>query len=110
MSRKSISFEDKKINKNNFYNNKKLFKIEDIDINKISVTKKESYGTKKSFKYYIGYNDDHIKQLRIKLLQMIGYVKHFDSNKTMSFKVIDNNLSDKYNEIWQSEQFNEYKI
>ena len=30
---------------------------------------------------------------------MIGYVKHFDSNKTMSFKVIDNKLLKKYNKI-----------
>ena len=28
----------------------------------------------------------------IKLPQMIGYVKHFDSNKTMPFKVIDKGL------------------
>ena len=40
MSRKSINFEDKKINKSNFYKNKKLFKIEDIDINNILVSKK----------------------------------------------------------------------
>ena len=40
----SINFEDKKINKTNFYKTKKLFKIEDIDINKILVSKKESYG------------------------------------------------------------------
>ena len=32
---------------------------------------------------------------------MIGYVKHFDSNKTMSFKVIDNKLLKKYTEIWE---------
>ena len=32
---------------------------------------------------------------------MIGYVKHFDSNKAVSFKVIDNNLLEKYNEIWE---------
>ena len=31
---------------------------------------------------------------------MIGYVKHFDSNKTMSFKVDDNKLFKKYNKIW----------
>ena len=31
---------------------------------------------------------------------MIGYVKHFDSNNTMSFKVIDNKLLKKYNKIW----------
>ena len=46
MSGKSINFEDKKINKSNFYKNKKLFKIEDININNILVSKKESYGTK----------------------------------------------------------------
>ena len=32
---------------------------------------------------------------------MIGYVKHFDSNKAVSFKVIDNNLLEKCNEIWE---------
>ena len=32
---------------------------------------------------------------------MIGYVKHFDSNKTISFKVIDNELLKNYNEIWE---------
>ena len=46
MSGKSINFEDKKINKSNFHKNKKLFKIDDIDINKILVSKKESYGKK----------------------------------------------------------------
>ena len=28
---------------------------------------------------------------------MIGYVKHFDSSKAMSFKVSDNKLLKKYN-------------
>ena len=32
---------------------------------------------------------------------MIGYVKHFDSNKTMSFKVSDNKLLKKYNKMWE---------
>ena len=32
---------------------------------------------------------------------MIGYVKHFHSNKTMSFKVSDNKLLKKYNKIWK---------
>ena len=32
---------------------------------------------------------------------MIGYFKHFDSNKTMSFKVNDNRLLKKYTEIWE---------
>ena len=32
---------------------------------------------------------------------MIRYVKHFDSNKTMSFKVSDNKLLKKYTKIWE---------
>ena len=32
---------------------------------------------------------------------MTGYVKHFDRNKAMSFKVIDNKLLKKYNKIWE---------
>ena len=51
MNGKSINFEDKKINKSNFYKNKKLFNIHDLDVNKILVSKKESYGTKNSLKY-----------------------------------------------------------
>ena len=77
MSGESINFDGRKINKSNFFKNKKLFKIEDININKILVSKKESY----TLKYFIGYNDDDvIRPLLIKLPQMIGYVKHFDSN------------------------------
>ena len=101
MSGKSINFDDKNINKSNFYKNKKLFKLNDRDANKILVSKKESYGTKNSLKYFIGYNDDDvIRPLCIILLQMIGYVKHHDSNKAMSFRVIDNKLLKKYNKIW----------
>ena len=32
---------------------------------------------------------------------MTGYVKCFDSNKTMSFKVSDNELLKKYKKIWE---------
>ena len=76
-----------------FYKNKKLFSLNDIDVNKILVSKKESYGRRNSLKYFIGYNDgDVITPLCILLPQMIGYIKPFDSNKTMSFKVSDNKL------------------
>ena len=73
-----------------------------IDVNKILVSKKESYGTKNSYKYFIGYsNGDIIRPLCILLPKMIGYVKHFDSNKTMSFKVSDNKILKKYKKIWE---------
>ena len=44
MSEKTINFGDKKINKKDFYNNKKQFNIKDIDTNKILISKPESYG------------------------------------------------------------------
>ena len=112
MNEKSINFEDKKINKSNFYKNKKLFKTEDIDINNILVSNMESYGTKNSLKYFTGYNgDDFIRPLCIKLPQMIGYIKSFDSKKTISFKVSDDKLLKKVQKnMRKSQQFIEYKI
>ena len=101
MSKKSINFDDKKISKSNLYKNNKLFKIDDTDVNKILFSKKEWYGTKKSVKSFIGYDDnDVIRPLCIKLPQMIEYVKFFDSNKAMSCKVSDKKLLKKYTKIW----------
>ena len=92
----------KKINKSNFYKNKKLFNIHNLDVNTILVSKNESYGTKNSHKYFTGYNDDDlIRPLCINLPQKIDYVKIFDKNKAMSFKVSDNKLLKKYNKIWK---------
>ena len=41
MSGESINFDDKKMEKSNFYKNKIIFNIDDIDVNKILVSKKE---------------------------------------------------------------------
>ena len=47
MSQKNIHFCDKKIKKSSFYKNKKIFNnIDDIDVNKILISKKEPYGKK----------------------------------------------------------------
>ena len=72
MSGKNINFEDKKIKKSDFYKNKKVFKVDEIDVDKMLVSKREPYGTNESIKYFIGYNDDDvIRPLHIKLSQMI---------------------------------------
>ena len=47
MSKKSINFDNKNISKSNFYKNKELFKIDDIDVNKILVPKKRTISHKK---------------------------------------------------------------
>ena len=101
MGGKVIDFGDKKINKKDFYNNKKQFKIKDIDINKIIISEPVSYGKKNAKKYIIGYSDDVIRPLRILLPQMIGYVKYFDDNKTMSFLADDKELLKEYTKAWE---------
>ena len=68
MSRKNINFDDKKIKKSDFYKNKKVFQIDDIDVNKILISEKEPYSTKNALKYFIGYNNnDVIRPLSVRL-------------------------------------------
>ena len=91
-----------KIRKSDFHKNEKSNKIDEINANKILVSKEEPYGTKNSSKYFIGYNDnDVIRPLCIKLPQMTGYVRKFEGNRTMSFKISDKKLLKKYNKIWK---------
>ena len=100
MSGKNINFDDKKIRKNTFYKNKKINNIEDIDVNNVLVFLKKAYGTKNSFKYFIGCNDnDIIWPLCIKLPQMTGYVRKFNKNASMSFLVKDKQLLKNHTKI-----------
>ena len=102
MSRKNINFEEEKIKNSDFYKNKKIKKIDDIDIYNILISKKEAYGTKNSFKCFIGYNDnDTIRPFYIKLPQMTGYFRKFNENLTTSFRVKDKQLLKNYSKIWK---------
>ena len=95
-------FWQKKIKKSDFYKNKKINRIEDIDLNKILISKKEPYDNKNSLKYFIGYNDnDVIRRSCIRLSQMTGYARKFDENATVSFRVNNKELLKNYNKIWQ---------
>ena len=103
MSGKNINFNDKKIKKNIFYKNKVINNIEDINVNNILVSKKESYGNKNSFKYFIGcYDNDIIRPLCIRLPQMTRYSRKLDENATMSFIVKNKQLLKKYAKIWET--------
>ena len=102
MTRGNINFDDKKIKKSEFYKDKKVFQIDDFDVNKILVSKKERYGTKNAFKYFIGYNDnDVIRPLCVTLSQMTGYARKFDENATMSFRANNKQLLKNYNKVWK---------
>ena len=64
MNGKNINFDNKNIKKRDFYNkNKKIFNIDDIDVNKILVSKKEQYGKYNLFKYFI--DNDVIRTLEL---------------------------------------------
>ena len=104
MNGKSINFDYKNIKKSDFYNkNKKIFNTDDVDTNKILVSKKEQNGKYNSFKYFIGYNDINIiRPLYLFLSQTTGYINKFDKNKiTMSLMVKDKQLLENYNKIWK---------
>ena len=60
MSGKHIIFHDNKINKSNFYKNKKLFDVYEMEVDKILISQKQSYGKKSSFKYFLRYNDNDV--------------------------------------------------
>ena len=57
----------------------KVFKVDDIDVNKMLVSKKEPYGANKSIKYFIGYNDDDIiiRPLCIKLSKFSNVIQYY---------------------------------
>ena len=102
MSGKNINFDDEKILKSYFYKNEKQFQIDDVNVNKILVSKKEPYGTKNALKYFIGYNDnDVIRPLCLRLPQMTGYAKKFNEIVTMSFRANNKQLLKNYNKIWE---------
>ena len=100
--RKERKFWRQRDEKSDFYKNKKVVKIEGINVNKILVSEDEPYGTKTYFKYFIGYNDNNvIRSLCMKLPQMTGYARKFDGNTTMSFKINDSKLLKEYSQIWK---------
>ena len=99
MSEKKINFGDKKINKKNFHNNKKQFNIEDIDINKIVISKPETYKNNMG-KYIIGYNDNTISPLQLFLPKKAGYLNIF-KNEKMSFFTDNNAFLERYTTIWE---------
>ena len=58
--------------------------------------------SKKWFIYFVSYKDaKKIKRLCIFLSNMSAYRKGFDETKYISFSIKDNELLEKYNEVWE---------
>ena len=102
MSLKKIKFGDKEIDKKEFYSSKQAISLDSVDLSKIVVLNKWKINDT-TYKYLYGYlNNDVIQPLCIILLQMNGYIKYFDDGvKNMSFVTYDEDVYEKYNEIWE---------
>ena len=102
MSEKTLIFNYIRVNKKEFHKSKQPIGLDLVIVNQIVVSDKFKHSDK-SFKYFIGYQKDEIvKPLHVILPQMCRNIKYFESDgKNMSFMIKDDNIFDKYNEIWE---------
>ena len=87
--------------KKKFYRNKIPVPLRDVDIEKVLVSNKISFG-EKNCKYFIAYlhNNTKVKPLHIILPKTSAYVKSYDGQtKWMHFFIEDDDLLEKYNTI-----------
>ena len=107
MSEKPLKFGNIIADKKEFQTSKKPITLILVDIEKIVVSNKFKHSDK-GFKYFIDYTDNNvIRPLCIILSQMSGYIKYFDDGgKNMSFKIEDDTVLVKYNEIWKKNVLN----
>ena len=101
MSQNTLKFDNIRVNKREFHKSKQSIDLNLINADQIVVSDKFKHSDD-SFKYFIGYKEGEIvKSLCIILPQMSGYIKYFENGrKNMSFMVKNDNMLDKYNEIW----------
>ena len=102
MSEKTLKFNNTRLDKKEFHKSKQQpINLQLVNIDQILVSEKSNQNDDVS-KYFIGYKEGEIvKPLCIILPQMSGYIKHFeDGGKNISFMVKNDDMLDKYNEIW----------
>ena len=83
MGKKTLIFGEEYIIKNKFHIYERSISIDKVNIKKIVLPKKESYGNKGSCKYFIGYmyeGNALPSPLCIKVPQINAYGKYFDKN------------------------------
>ena len=101
MSLKKINFGDKEVDKKEFYSSKQAISLDSVDLDKIVVSNKWKIN-ETTYKYLCGYLNNVIQPLCVILPQMHGYTKYFDGGgKNMTFVADNENVYDKYNEIWE---------
>ena len=102
ISSRKIKFGGKEVNKKEFYSSKQAIPLDSVDLDKIVVSSKWKISDT-TYKYLCRYLDNNVIQpLCVILPQMNGYIKYFDDGgKNMSFVTDDEEVYEKYNEIWE---------
>ena len=101
MSKKTLKFNNIRVNKKKFHMSKKEIDLMSVNVNKIVVSDKFNHD-EDCFKYFIGYpKGEIVRPLCIILPQMNGYIKYFEyGNPNMSFLIKDEKAGEKYKQIW----------
>ena len=101
MSEKTLKVNNITLNQKEFYNSKNPIQLMSVIVDQIVVSDKFKHNNE-GFKYFIGYQEGEIvKPLCIILPQMSGYIKYFENGgKNMSFFIKDDEVWEKYDEIW----------
>ena len=102
MGEKTLKLINIRVNKKEFHKSKQLTGLMLVNTEHIVTFSNKFKYSGKGFKYFIGYQDNEIvKPLCIILPQISRYIKYFENaGKSMSFMIKDDNVLDKYNEIW----------
>ena len=100
-SEKTLKFGSVRVNKKEFHKSKHAVDLHLVYVDEIVVSDKFRHNDD-GFKCFIGYKDGElVKLLCIILPQMTGYMKYFENGeKNVSFVIKDDDVLDKYNEIW----------
>ena len=101
MNEKALKFDNNVVGKKEFHKSKQPINLNLVNADQVLISDKFKHRDD-GFKYFIGYKeDDIVKPLCIILPQMSGYIKYFENGgKNMSFVIKDDDVSDKYHEIW----------
>ena len=101
MTEKTLKFNKIRLNKKEFHKSKEAIDLFSVNVDQIVISDKFNHSDE-GFKYFIGCQEDEIvKPLCIILQQMMGYIKYFDNGgKNMSFLIKDDEVLNKYEEIW----------
>ena len=92
MNGKTLFYSVNDIGRNVFHKCKKPVDANKVDVNKIVISDKDSYDKEGLFKCFIEYkNNEVVKPLCTKLLQMSGYVKCFHSNNRFMNSLVNGN-------------------